>query len=183
MKNLVTCLLLLCAALPSRAATPCPPTHKDLEWSLQCFDASATGRRVKDEYLRNVRVKKNGVAIIRIAETFEMLAVDRRGQVVIPDIAFAGDYDYPSAPGNVGRYGIITRSAEGKYISAKCGYFDTPARMRPYTPNTLSTESARPSRPRPKMPFCASAGSASSYTQKPTSASKRSLSSGERPVR
>jgi hypothetical protein len=125
MKNLVVVLLLLCAALPSWAANPCPPTHKDLEWSLQCFDTSAAGRRVKAKYLHNVRVKKNGVAIIRIDETFEMLAVDRRGRVVIPDIAFAGDHDYPSAPGNVGRYSIVTRDADGKYISGKCGYFDT----------------------------------------------------------
>ncbi len=212
--KLIAYFLLYFAVAAAQAAEPCPPTHKDLEWSAACFEATGTERRVKQQYLRNIRSNK---ATIRIDGTFELLAVNRRGKVLVPHIWFAGDFDYPTAPGNVGRYG-----------KGACGYFDTvtfkilvpavydhctpfhenkgevctgcerlctdddchdsvqaggtgytvnrknqvlhtaplPTReaicTRLQTPNTFSTESVNPSSPRPKIPFCESAGSASS---------------------
>jgi hypothetical protein len=116
MTRLTHCMLLLCALLasPAWAAEPCPPTDQDLEWSPQCFESINGERRVMHQYLRKLRVNRAGVATMRIDGTFEMLAVDRRGKVLVPHIYFSGDFDYPSAPGNVGRFG-----------RTQCGYFDT----------------------------------------------------------
>lgn len=108
-------------ALPAHAADPCPPTQKNRDWSAQCFEASAHGRRVKAQYLRHVRPGKAGVAIISIGHTMELVAVDRSGRVVIPGIYFTGDFDYPWASDNRARFTTGWRADGG---AAKCGYFD-----------------------------------------------------------
>ena len=119
-------LLLLCAnAVLAAPNDPCPANQPERDWSTACFDTIGAERRVKPQYVRNIRVKKNGIATIRLDETLELLAVDRRGVVVIPGIYFTGDFDYPAAPGNVGRSGYTRRDAQGKYLSSTCGYFNT----------------------------------------------------------
>ncbi len=127
MKQLFAFLLLLLSATAAHAALadPCPADRKERDWSVACFETIGAERRVKPQYVRNIRVKKNGIATIRVDETFELLAVNRRGAVVIPGIYFTGDFDYPTAPGNVGRFGYTKRDAQGKYLSATCGYFNT----------------------------------------------------------
>lgn len=125
MKRLFYCLLLLCAGVTATAtAASCPQTNKDHEWSADCFESTANGRRVKAEYLRNMRPKKSGVDVIAIKQPRELLAVDRRGRVLISHINHTGDFDYPTAPDNMGRFGVASRDASGKPVF-KCGYFDT----------------------------------------------------------
>ncbi len=127
MKQFCALLLLLLPATAVHAAPndPCPANRQERNWSAACFESIGAERRVKPQYVRNIRAKKNGIATIQIEETFELVAVNRRGTVVIPGIYFTGDFDYPSAPGNVGRFGHVKRDARGAYQSSTCGYFNT----------------------------------------------------------
>ncbi len=114
MRSLLLALILLCTACAASATeSPCPSTRSNEQWSAACFDATGAVRRVKPQYLRNIVPNKSGMAVIVIAEPFEVVAVDRRGVVVVPGIASAGDFDYPHAEGGIGRF----------YAGGKCGYF------------------------------------------------------------
>ena len=122
-KRFFHCLLFVLVTIASNghAAEPCPPPPNDADWSAQCFESAGTERRVKPRYLRNVRFGKNGVATIRIEQTMELVAVDRRGRVIIPGIYFWGDFDFPSASDNRARFSVATQEAAG---ARKCGYFN-----------------------------------------------------------
>ena len=121
MRLLLWLLPLLCAlSSPAHAAHPCPPTRNNHDWSAQCFEGSGAARRVKAQYVRQITPKKAGVALISIEENMELVAVDRRGRIVIPGIFFTGDFDYPTASGNRGRFTTAWRADKGP---DKCGYF------------------------------------------------------------
>ena len=123
--------LLLCAALAlvshassARAAGLCPSTKSDLEWSSRCFENTGAGRRVKPAQVKNIVVNKSGYAIILIDTPRELLVVDRRGVVTISNIYHTGDFDYPTARNNIGRFEVTLKNAVGQSTS-KCGYFHT----------------------------------------------------------
>lgn len=117
----------LFAAAPARAADACPSAGGgsgggDREWSAQCFEDHDGERRVKPQYLKRLDFNRYGMATIAISSPRELLAVDRRGVVVVPNIRHAGDFDYPSAEQGVGRFAVQRRNADGKPV-LKCGYF------------------------------------------------------------
>lgn len=106
---LLACLLaLLAGAAP--AADPCPQGG---DWAASCLQTSGKVRQVKRQYLDRLELNKSGMAVIVIDAPRELLAVNRRGIVVVPGIAHTGDFDYPDAEQGVGRF-----TAQGK-----CGYF------------------------------------------------------------
>lgn len=106
----------------NRAADLCPSTKTGGEWSAQCFKEEAGARTVKPQYLKRIDANRYGMAVIIIAEPREMVAVNRVGAVVVPNIRHTGDFDYPNAAHGVGRFS--TRIA-GKHKGevSKCGYF------------------------------------------------------------
>lgn len=83
-------------------------------WSSRCFDVVGDMRQVKPRYLNRLAWNRHGFAVVLLDRTFELLAVDRRGVVVVPNIRHTGDFDYPDAQAGVGRYGTP---------DGKCGYF------------------------------------------------------------
>ncbi len=88
----------------------------------ECFERTGAKRRVKARYLPNLRLNKAGGAILHIEQPMEVMAVDRRGRVIVPNISFWSDFDYPTASDNRGRYVVVTQNATGAKVE-KCGYF------------------------------------------------------------
>jgi hypothetical protein len=119
-------LFTMLAGAPCRAAGPCPPQKANADWSSRCFEGKDPVRRVKAKYLKNIGIDKNGMATIRIGSPYELLAVDRRGLVVVPNIYHVGDFDFPYAENGLGRFAMKAENRAGKPVS-KCGYFRAPA--------------------------------------------------------
>ena len=121
----VVCMaLVLCTPgfAKDRAVDICPSTKIGGEWSAQCFTQEAGKRTVKRQYRKRIDANAYGMAVITIAEPREMVAVNRFGIVVIPNIRHAGDFDYPSAEHGVGRFSVSVGGERGNATS-KCGYF------------------------------------------------------------
>lgn len=116
----VRSLLLLsafyCSAGAAVGATACPAGGEF--WSSRCFDTAGDTRRVKPRYLNRLTWNRHGIALVSTDATFELLAVNRKGEVVVPNIRHTGDFDYPDAEGGVGRFGTPDHG--------KCGYFQAP---------------------------------------------------------
>lgn len=114
-----TCLLLLLfvlAPVPAFALNPaCPARDGGEGWSAGCFTVEDNARVLKPEYLRKLKFGKSGKAVLLIEDPREVVAVDRRGRVVVPGIYHAGDFDYPSAPRGVARF----------ESNGKCGFFQS----------------------------------------------------------
>ncbi len=113
------CLLLLflvLAPLRALAVTPgCPASGDGGDWDASCFTVKDGVRELRPQYLRKLKFKKSGKAVILIEDPREVVAVDRRGRVVVPGIYHAGDFDYPSAPRGVARF----------ESNGKCGFFQS----------------------------------------------------------
>lgn len=109
------CLLLACAMLLVNgcvsAADRCPENG---EWAAACFETSGGVRQLKSQYREKLAVRKKAVKVITISDPHEVVAVDARGVIVVPGIYHAGDFDYPTAVQNVGRFAS----------AGKCGFFD-----------------------------------------------------------
>jgi hypothetical protein len=114
--------LLALSASHALSADVCPPTGMNTEWQAQCFDGSGETRRVKPEFIKNLRPNQNGVVMILIAEPRELVAVNRDGKVIIPGIRHTGDFDYPNAPLGISRFYTRVTDRSGK-PAEKCGYF------------------------------------------------------------
>ncbi|WP_154668264.1 hypothetical protein [Pseudoduganella violaceinigra] len=97
------------------ADTGCPAKDGLEAWSPSCFTVKGNVRSLKPQYLRKLKFKKSGKAVLLIEDPREVLALDRRGRVVVPGIYHTGDFDYPSARRGVGRF------AE----NGRCGYFQS----------------------------------------------------------
>lgn len=109
-------------ALIASAADPCPPTKTDAEWSAQCFEEKGKIRRVKPAFINKLSVNQYGMTTILIGEPRELVAVDRRGRIVIPNIRHTGDFDYPNAHLGIGRFSVVKMDASGN-PAEQCGYF------------------------------------------------------------
>lgn len=121
----MTLSLAACWLSPCTAASMCPPTDKDHEWPGACFAANQSGeRQVRPHYVKNIRLNRQGVALIMIERPRELVAVDAAGKVVIPGIRHVGDFDYPTAPYGLGRYDVPVKSSRDGGMR-QCGYFDT----------------------------------------------------------
>jgi hypothetical protein len=114
--------LLALHALVVSAADPCPPTKTALEWSTQCFEGEGKSRRVKPGFMNRITTNRYGMTTILIGAPRELVAVDRRGKIVIPDIQHTGDFDFPNAHLGIGRFSVIEKDALGK-PAEQCGYF------------------------------------------------------------
>ncbi len=122
---------LLCAGLAlvshssaARSAGLCPSTKSNQDWSIRCFEHTEAGRRVRPAHVKNIVVDKSGYATIMIDTPRELVAVDRRGVVAISNIYHTGDFDYPTARNNIGRFGVALKNEQGQ-STFKCGYFHT----------------------------------------------------------
>ncbi|QGZ39159.1 hypothetical protein IP92_02614 [Pseudoduganella flava] len=110
-------LFVLHGAAAAHGAEPCPRAAGGAEWSAQCFTGQGGERRVKPKYLGRLAWNEHGMATVLIAEPRELLAVDRTGRVVVPNIRHTGDFDFPQAAHGIGRFDV--RQAG----TTKCGYF------------------------------------------------------------
>lgn len=118
---LIASLLLSTRAI---AADPCPAESPGTEWASTCFETDHTGRRVKSAYLERLRFDRRGYTTVVISEPRELVAVDRRGKVVVPGIMHTGDYDFPHAYGGIARFTIMSQ-IPGTKARSQCGYFDS----------------------------------------------------------
>lgn len=109
-------------ALAAKPVDQCPRTRSGNEWSAQCFIENRGERKVKPRYLKRLDVNRCGMAVIVIEEPREMVAVNRRGVVVLPNIRHTGDFDYPTADRGIGRFAIDV-AGDDKGPVLKCGYF------------------------------------------------------------
>jgi hypothetical protein len=123
-KKIVAALFLLLWTAFSGAASLCPSTNSKDEWSAQCFERKEDGRHVKASYRKNIHVDKRGVALIMITEPRELVAVDRRGRVVVPGIVYWGDFDLPNEHNGMNRFSEMVNDASGA-AKERCGYFST----------------------------------------------------------
>jgi len=115
---LVATFLMACAA-NGVASEICPRTNLSTEWSEKCFEVHGAVRKVKSQFVSKLRPSGNAIKIL-ISETRELLAVDSRGRVILPNIAYTGDFDLPN-PDGVGRFGSVSSLKEG--TKGQCGYF------------------------------------------------------------
>lgn len=115
---LFAALLMICDPFVLAAET-CPP-RQDAEWSAQCFERAGESRRVKAEFIKNLRTDRSGLATILIAEPRELVAVNHEGKVILPGIRHTGDFDYPNAESGIGRFYTADSS---KGAPQRCGYF------------------------------------------------------------
>ncbi|MCD2519170.1 hypothetical protein LQ564_22975 [Massilia sp. G4R7] len=116
-------LVSLLLGAPAMAA-PCPAVDgATVEWAASCFAADKGGRRLKPQYLKQLRFDRSGHATAVISEPRELVALDRQGRVVVPGIRHAGDFDYPDAEGGIGRFDAPP--APGRATAPRCGYFDS----------------------------------------------------------
>jgi len=122
--RIVAALCLVLWTTFSGAASLCPSTRLHDDWSAQCFEQRDGGRHVKAAYRKNIHVDRRGVALILIAQPRELVAVDRRGKVVVPDIRHTGDFDYPYEQHGMSRFSETVRDASGA-TKTRCGYFST----------------------------------------------------------
>lgn len=113
-------LMILRAPIAS-ASDPCPRTTRNEEWDEKCF-TETNPRRVRPEYLHKVVTNKRGFTTVKISYTGELLAIDRRGVVIVPNIANMGDFDYPDAESGMARYYEVL--GDRRTAPWKCGYFD-----------------------------------------------------------
>jgi hypothetical protein len=120
MRRLFVALFLLCCALDGLAAPDCPPASPGRDWPLACFDTKGPVRKVKEQFVKNLRPGKNGGTRIVIEETREMVVVDAAGRVILPGVAYVGDFDFPN-PDGIGRFTETTFDAGG--ARKRCGYF------------------------------------------------------------
>jgi hypothetical protein len=116
-------LLAVLALVGCTSSELCPPSDRNEEWSSQCFAGSGADRHVKPAYLHLVRTGAAGFATIMIGAPHELVAVDRRGAVVIPNIFHTGDFDFPDARDGIGRFAVTIGGDKGRPV-VKCGYFD-----------------------------------------------------------
>lgn len=120
-KHVLVFLFALSASMATGAEL-CPATDTKAEWSRQCFEGEGEHRRVKPAFVDRLRVDQSGFTTIFIGERLELLAVDRHGKVIVPNIRHTGDADYPNAHLGVGRFSIVGEDASGKRME-RCGYF------------------------------------------------------------
>jgi hypothetical protein len=129
MATLMMAFLLVVLAPVASAADLCPPTHTGKPWSVQCFEGENDHRRIKSAFIHRVRINAYGMAKISIDDSPDMprevIAVDRYGNVVIPNIRHTGDFDYPSAYRGLGRFSVVNMDGSGKRVE-QCGYFQSP---------------------------------------------------------
>lgn len=129
MRALMLVLLWAMHAPGACASDRCPPTHMNAEWSVTCLEGEDDRRRVKAEFLDRIQVNVYGMATVTIDDSpgllREVIAVDRHGNVVVPNIRHTGDFDYPSAYRGLGRFSVIKTDASGRRVE-KCGYFQSP---------------------------------------------------------
>lgn len=109
-------------ALAAKPVNPCPPTKSGDEWSAQCFTGKGDERKVKRQYLKRINANRHGMAVITIEDPREMVAVNRRGVVVVPNIRHTGDFDYPTADRGIGRFAVNV-AGDDTHPVYKCGYF------------------------------------------------------------
>ncbi len=114
MKALFAALMLALMTVSCSAAASCPGATQQGDWDAACFAGSGAQRHVRPEHLSKLKFDKSGHALIRLADKFELVAVDRRGVVVVPGIVYATDFDYPKPRGHLARF----------IAGDKCGYFD-----------------------------------------------------------
>jgi hypothetical protein len=112
--------LLALQLVPANATELCP--DRDGDWSIHCFVGMEDKRKVKTAFLHKVHFNRHGLAVILIAEPRELVAINRRGRIVVPDIRATGDFDYPYAEAGLGRFYESRKDTTGKVVKL-CGYF------------------------------------------------------------
>jgi hypothetical protein len=114
----IVAFLMACAA-NGFASETCPRTDWSTEWSKACFEVHGAVRKVKGQFVSKLRPSGGPIKIL-ISETRELLAVDARGRVILPNIVYTGDFDLPN-PDGVGRFASVTSPKAG--AKGQCGYF------------------------------------------------------------
>lgn len=101
----------------STKLSDCPKS----EWTEGCFDHKADGRRIKPQYLNRIKFQRNGFAVIYLEST-ELVAVNRKGEVVVPGIV-SGNYDYRDAEGGIAMFSIPGKNSTSDLNEYTCGFF------------------------------------------------------------
>jgi hypothetical protein len=82
----VLTIVFACAPVSGSSAELCPATENHRYWSRACFDMVGTVRQVKPNYVSHLTLNKAGFATIMIDGPRELVAVDQKGVVRIPNI-------------------------------------------------------------------------------------------------
>lgn len=115
----------LCLVMPQVFAfSGCPESRSNEEWSVDCIEREGGIRHIKDEFIKNLKFDKNGIAVIFIPQLHELAAVSRTGEIVVPNIRHTGDFDYPDVLSKIARYEVEPTKADGASLR-QCGYFST----------------------------------------------------------
>lgn len=122
--NFILTILVAGSSVSCSSAELCPAPGKNGEWSSACFEGKGPARQLKPKYISRIIPNKAGFATIMIDRPRELVAVDQKGVVKIPNIVHSGDFDFPSAENGLGRFLITLGNGPAKVVS-KCGYFDS----------------------------------------------------------
>jgi hypothetical protein len=101
---------------------PCPVTNKSRTWSAACFDTTKTGRQIKQRYRKKVVFDHQGFAAIIVVSPPELLAVDRRGLVVVLKKAHLANFDFEPSDNDIARFGYFAKNGS-KEKEFKCGFY------------------------------------------------------------
>lgn len=112
---LAASLLTTAAASAAPARVSCPDDGD--AWADACFESFLGGQRVKPRHLKKITFDRDGHATL-MTQSDGLVAVNRRGRVILTHIAFAGDFDFHDAEAGINRYAV--RGPGGK---TTCGYF------------------------------------------------------------
>ena len=91
---------------------------------VHALKGEGAARQVKPKYISRIHPNKAGFGTILIDKPRELVAVDRKGIVKIPNFFHSGDFDFPSAENGVARFLITSENVRGEVVP-KCGYFDS----------------------------------------------------------
>lgn len=124
---LVVCILMALAFREAAAHTiekdPCPSMTKSRLWSASCFERTTSGRRIKKEHMKNVKLDRKGFAAVVIESPAEFVNVNRYGKVVKLRDDHLHDFHFEPGEGAVSRFGYSQGGKRKSTAKFRCGYY------------------------------------------------------------
>ena len=100
----------------------CPTTSTSLEWSAGCFETAHAGRRVMQQHMKKLVFDRNGFAAVVITSPAELVAINRRGQVLKLRTDHVPGFIFEPSDEVIARFGYLA-PAVNKERKFKCGYY------------------------------------------------------------
>lgn len=108
-------------AKSTRANDECNPV---VGWTTKCFENSAQGQKIKKGYIKNIRANRFGRSAIWLEDRLELIIVDNFGNIVVPNVFHAGDFDKLGEGHRLIRFSVPDTGFK-EMQKGRCGYIDS----------------------------------------------------------